>query len=186
MAEITAQNRKLKTGQLVTIRTARPDDAEAIIRHAKTILAEDLFNVTTLEEFQQTVETERKWIQEHLDHAGRILLVAESGGRIAGMLGVENAGRKRLEHIGNMHMSVHPEFRRMGVAAALMDAVIGWAEKDPVIEKLTLEVFSTNEAAIRLYEKMGFQREGTRAKAVKLGEGKYVDDILMAKFVKGE
>jgi len=36
-----------------------------------------------------------------------------------------------------------------------------------VIEKVTLEVFATNEAAICLYGKMGFVEEGRRVRHVK-------------------
>ena len=53
-----------------------------------------------------------------------------------------------------------------------------------LIEKLTLEVFVTNEAAIRLYRKMGFLEEGRRVRHVKIADGKYVDVIVMYVFVK--
>jgi len=41
-------------------------------------------------------------------------------------------------------------------------------------------VLSTNEAALRLYERSGFRREGTLRAEFRI-EGRYVDDILMAK-----
>jgi RimJ/RimL family protein N-acetyltransferase len=101
------------------------------------------------------------------------------------MLDVENGIRKRVNHVGFMHLNVHPKFRRLGIATAMMKAAIAWAKKNPVIEKITLEVFGTNRPAIRLYEKMGFRREGKKVKEIKLEDGRYVDVILMARFVKG-
>ena len=41
-------------------------------------------------------------------------------------------------------------------------------------------MLSTNEAAIRLYERQGFAHEGTLLEEF-LINGRYVDDIMMAK-----
>jgi RimJ/RimL family protein N-acetyltransferase len=46
--------------------------------------------------------------------------------------------------------------------------------------KLSLRTFSTNPEAIRLYSRLGFEREGL-LRAEFLIEGQYVDDILLAK-----
>jgi RimJ/RimL family protein N-acetyltransferase len=43
-------------------------------------------------------------------------------------------------------------------------------------------VFSTNAAAIRLYEQFGFQREGLLREEF-LINGEYVDDVLMTKYL---
>lgn len=187
MAETTAQKIKIKTGKAVTIRTARPDDAKAVNSQAKTILTEDLFNASTLEELRPklAIGKQRRRIREFIKQPGRVLLVAELDGRIAGILDAESSPRKRMQHVGTLHLSVHPKFRRRGIATALMKAAIDWAKKNPVIEKLTLEVFRTNRPAIRLYEKTGFKREGLGVKGIKLEDGRYVDIVMMARFVKG-
>ena len=59
-----------------------------------------------------------------------------------------------------------------------------WAEAHPVIEKLCLAVFATNEPAIGLYRKLGFVEEGRRPREVKLAPNQYVDDICMYRFAK--
>ena len=57
------------------------------------------------------------------------------------------------------------------------------ATAEPLIEKVCLEVFTTNIGAIRLYRKLGFVEEGLRAKDIKFGPGRYVDTIAMYKFI---
>jgi RimJ/RimL family protein N-acetyltransferase len=47
------------------------------------------------------------------------------------------------------------------------------------IERIELDVFSSNVAAIRLYETLGFQREGVRRRFRKL-DGVYDGNIIMA------
>lgn len=65
----------------------------------------------------------------------------------------------------------------------LLQTLIKWAEGHPVIEKLSLGVFSTNYPAIHLYKKMGFVEEGRKIKDIKLSHDVYVDDVLMYKMV---
>ncbi|MHC4620595.1 MAG: GNAT family N-acetyltransferase [Planctomycetota bacterium] len=175
----------LKTGEKLTVRTAAPDDARAALELAHIILTEDLYNIRRLEEFKMTVEAEREWIQKHLDSPGQIILLAELNGAIVGMLGFENSSRRRLAHRGTLHMSVRPQHRRKGIATALMQSLLEWAQKDPVIEKVKLVVFATNRPALTLYRKMGFREEGRRIKEIKIADGKYVDEILMYRFVTG-
>ena len=66
----------------------------------------------------------------------------------------------------------------------MLEALLEWAEANPLIEKIGLSVFSSNADAFRLYRRLGFAEEGRRAKAIRLAPGEYVDEVLMAKFVK--
>jgi RimJ/RimL family protein N-acetyltransferase len=184
MSQIEPKEYELKTGEKLLVRTAVPEDAEALLEHFHLILTEDLYNVTTLGEVKETVETERKWIRKHIDHPAQIILVAELAGLVAGMLGFENGRRKRLEHHGTLGMSVKKQFRAKGIGTALLQSLIGWAKENPSIEKVALEVFATNQPAIGFYRKMGFVEEGRRTRHIKIADGQYVDVILMARFVK--
>jgi len=184
MSKIEPQEYELKNGEKLVIRTAVPDDARALLGYAHVIFAEDLYNVTTREEFDKGVEEESKWIQEHYDKPAHLTLAAELNSSLVGFLSFENGSRKRLQHQGTLHMSVNPRFMTEGVGTALLKSLIGWAKENHVIEKVTLEVFVTNEAAIRLYRKMGFLEEGRRVRHVKIADGKYVDVIVMYVFVK--
>lgn len=56
------------------------------------------------------------------------------------------------------------------------------AASDARLEKVELEVYAENEAALRIYDAVGFTREGIRAKARKL-EGRYQDIVLLALWV---
>ncbi len=45
---------------------------------------------------------------------------------------------------------------------------------------LNSKVFSTNDRAIRLYDRLGFVREGVRRRFAKTKDGRYFDDVIMA------
>ncbi len=108
-------------------------------------------------------------------------LVAELDGRVVGYIRlkpptalVENAHVIQVQGI-----AVHPAARGRGAGARLLDGAVKHLRKRG-IRKLTLRVLSTNETAIRLYERQGFTREGTLVDEF-LINGRYVDDVLMAK-----
>ncbi|RRA48893.1 GNAT family N-acetyltransferase [Acidipila sp. EB88] len=54
-----------------------------------------------------------------------------------------------------------PGFRRRGVGAALLAATAGWAVAQGA-ERLLLEARASNQDALRLYRRMGFQDDGVR------------------------
>jgi RimJ/RimL family protein N-acetyltransferase len=164
------------------VRSARADDAADLIVYIKEITPESEFLIIQSDEFQQTEEEERQWIQRRLDGPGKIVLVAEASEDLIGLLDFENGARKRTAHRGTLGLTVRKQWRRRGVGTALLQCFIDWAEGSALIEKAGLGVFSTNEAAIRLYRKFGFVEEGRQTKEVKIGPDEYADVILMYRF----
>lgn len=64
-------------------------------------------------------------------------------------------------HITNV--AVHPDYRRQGLAKALIEALISHARGQGIVA-LTLEVRVSNREAISLYEGYGFVGQGIRPK----------------------
>lgn len=184
MSTIPNTSIQLKDTTTITIRAARPEDAPAILAHARGVFVEEEFLLTTLDDFHMTDEQEATWIQANRDDPGNLVIVAEHEGRIIGMLNFHSEKRKRVMHHGELGMSVNKAWRGRGVGRALLLALIAWAEQHPALEKLTLQVFATNTRAIALYTSLGFVEEGRQARDVKLEPGEYVDVLLMGRFLK--
>ena len=60
-----------------------------------------------------------------------------------------------------MNVAVSPDFRRQGIGESLMVA-LGEALAQKGIETLTLEVRASNEGAISLYTRLGYEQVGRR------------------------
>ena len=56
---------------------------------------------------------------------------------------------------------VHPAYRRKGVASALLRELEAYAQAHG-LTRITLEVRASNQKAIALYEKMGYDEDGVR------------------------
>ena len=82
--------------------------------------------------------------------------------------------------MGAVGIAVHDDWQGKGVGSALMRAGLDLADNWLNLTRLVLEVYTDNEPAIRLYERFGFEREGTlRQDAFR--EGRYVDSYMMAR-----
>jgi ribosomal protein S18 acetylase RimI-like enzyme len=108
-------------------------------------------------------------------------LVGELDGRVVGYIRLKPPTKlpENAHVIQVQGLAVHPDARRRGVAAVLLDAAEETLRQRG-IRKLTLRVLSTNEVAIRLYERHGFVREGTLLEEFRIN-GRFVDDVMMAK-----
>ena len=75
-------------------------------------------------------------------------------------------------------MGLLPGYRGQGLGPALLEAVIREATRQD-LTRIELEVFSANTRAIALYERFGFQHEGTK-RAARMLEGQVEDILCMA------
>jgi len=108
-------------------------------------------------------------------------LVAVAGGGVVGMVSVHTfPNRPRRRHVGAIDIVVHAGWQGKGVGKALMRAGLDLADSWLNLTRLELEVYADNEAAVRLYERLGFEVEGTlRQHAFR--DGQYVDSYVMAR-----
>lgn len=84
-------------------------------------------------------------------------LVAMDGDTVAGYIGSQSV----LGEADIMNVAVAPQYRRRGIAEALLCELQN-VLKSQEVYCLTLEVRVSNEAAITLYEKLGYREVGRR------------------------
>ena len=110
-------------------------------------------------------------------------LVAESGGVVVGYVRLKPASplpeNAHVMYIAGI--AVDEPARKQGAATRLLEAAERYAT-DRGCRKLSLRVLGTNEPAIRLYERLGFVREGTLRDEF-LINGAFVDDVIMARYL---
>ncbi|MGZ5280615.1 MAG: N-acetyltransferase family protein [Pseudobdellovibrionaceae bacterium] len=184
MGALEPKSFQTRSGKFTIVRSAVSQDASALLELAKSVIGEEIYQLTSSAEFTMTIENEKKWIESHVLNPNHIVLVAEVDGEIVGMLDFSNGHRSRIAHTGEFGMSVDQTFRDQGIGSALLNALIEWATQSKVIEKIGLCVHSSNERAIALYKKMGFEVEGIRRRELKYGKDQYVDTVVMGRFVK--
>lgn len=158
----------------VAIRAASPQDAEAITALHNL----PGYRYGTLRTPFHSVADIRSSLEKPVGDGRR--LVADLDGQVIGDIGLTLAGNPRRRHTASIGMGVHDAFAGRGVGSELMKAVLDIADNWLDLRRVELTVFTDNEAAIRLYERHGFIREGC-LKAFAFRDGQYVDAYTMAR-----
>ena len=96
-------------------------------------------------------------VASELNNPLSVWLVAEENGIVCGYVGSQTV----LDETDMMNIAVHPDFRRKGIAAALIAELVRLL-KERGSRILRLEVRESNAPAISLYETMGFTQLGFR------------------------
>ncbi len=175
---------KTKKDRQVLIRNAEANDAREIIEINISVINEQMFMLREPEEANYTIESEISNIANHFRNPGSLYIVAEVQMKVIGFLEIQNGGLRRTSHSGLFSMFILKNYREEGIGQLLLQTLISWAEKNPIIEKISLAVFSTNQRAFNLYRKSGFVEEGRCPRDMKLRDGTYIDSVLMYRFVK--
>ena len=173
----------LKDGSTIIIREATPADAAAMIDLVLNILSTSAYTLTTTAEFTYSEGEEAQFLQSYLDNPGSIFLVAELNGTLVGNLSFTNGKKKREQHNGVIAMGIRDGYRGKGIGTFLLESLLDWARQNPLITKISLEVFLQNSHAINLYRNMGFMEEGRLRRGIRLEDGEYMDLVLMYKFI---
>jgi len=159
------------TATEVVVRPAREQDLDAIVELFVEVAAEGRWIGT---EPPVDRDRRRRRLAETLDQDHEVVLVAEAGGRIVGQLGMDLAGYG----VADLGMLVSEGWRGRGVGSALLRAGIEWA-RGAGAHKVALQVWPHNAAALALYEKFGFQREGLLRGHYRRRNGELWDAIVM-------
>ncbi len=86
----------------------------------------------------------------------------------------------RRSHAGELGLYVHDDHIGKGVGTKLLHAVLDFADNWLGLRRIELTVNVDNQRAIRLYERLGFQKEGVRRADI-LRNGTLVDSFMMAR-----
>ena len=162
------------------VRQAEEKDAKQFLELLCEIDASNnmLFNPG---ERKTTVEQQRKIIQDFKNDPRSAFLVAENEGDLIGYIGLVAGNLQRISHIGRIVIGVSKKARGKGIGTKLFEEVFKWIEGKH-FSRLELTVIERNTAAINLYEKVGFIKEGKRIESLIIDD-KFVDEWSMYKNV---
>ncbi|MCX6646270.1 MAG: GNAT family N-acetyltransferase [bacterium] len=194
----TAEKTDFLKSEPFHIRRVTVDDAANLMKYLRGILSDPMASIADLDEMVLDSFREREHLRklEMSDTGLGIVAVlpsekvgnfftVENRDEIVGFLTLEPTRRRKVKHVVELGMSVRVDWRARGVGRKLVEYAIEWAGQNGRIEKITLNVFSENKAALSLYESAGFIIEGRLLNQIKV-EGRYQDLILMGRVTGGE
>ncbi len=170
-----------KTGLEVEFKSADVSEAEIEIEYLKRCCGETRFLLSEPEDVEYTVEMEKIFLTDHEQSDNSLMLNAYVDGVLIGNGSFTPVGpAKRLAHRCSAGIAIFQEYCGKGVGELLFHILIEQARKAG-FEIMELDVVPENANAIRLYEKLGFEKIGERKRAIRYKDGTYAGEYLMAR-----
>ena len=156
----------------MNIRKIKMEDANSYLEMLLNLDKETKFMMFEPEERSKSIDIARRKIENTIKD-DNLILVATEGTEIIGFLSVERGYLEELDILAMLLLAYEKSIE------AWESELDKWARENN-LTRLELTVVSSNIVAKHLYEKNGFEIEGTRKNAMII-DGKYVDEYYMAK-----
>jgi RimJ/RimL family protein N-acetyltransferase len=180
--KITEQKYLLPNGEEAIIRSAGPEDAMKVKLHRELTSAETHFMAREPEDGPMNLERIAEGLKSVEDSERDFMVSAFVGDELVGDLGVTLVRpHVKYLHRAYLGMSIKEKYTGMGLGSFMMKVALDQAKKNG-FEQVELGVFSDNDRARHMYEKMGFKEFGMNPRAFKLKDGTYRDEIIMVNF----
>lgn len=166
---------------MIAIRKIRKTDAESFLELCRKLDEETQFMMLEAGERQTSIEEQAQHIKQILQRSNQTIFVAEADNKLTGYLAAYGGDFKRNQHCAHIIVGILQAFSGRGIGKKLFSELEKWAKQNGV-HRLELTVMRHNERAINLYQKMGFEIEGTKRDSLLVNQ-KYVDEFYMAKLL---
>ena len=169
---------KARDSREFTLRTPCWDDLDDLLEYINSLFTEGAMVGTNR---LMTREKEAEWLGRHLaliENGKRIAVVAEYQGKVVGQVGV-NPRSGHSSHVGVLGIGLSKGYREVGLGSELMKEAERLS-KEQGLTYMSLEVYSKNERAKHVYEKLGYIKIGSEPEAINLN-GEIMDNIYMYK-----
>ncbi len=153
-----------------SVRPAEHADMEQMLDLLEVVAAEGLW-IGSEAPIDRAVK--REGFQQAIDSDDDEVFIAAPGGVVVGFISLW-----KRHGVVDLGMLVGPEWRGQGVGRRLLEEGIGWA-KQRGAHKMALQVWPHNAAAIALYHRYGFHREGHLRRHWRRRNGELWDSLLM-------
>ncbi|MDN2671924.1 MULTISPECIES: GNAT family N-acetyltransferase [unclassified Janthinobacterium] len=154
----------------IVIRLLTPADTAAFcaLRLRAILDSPSSFSSSREDELARTPE---EHVQRIADGPLHRAFGAFDGERLVGFAGLRRESMRQLSHKALLWgVFVDVAQRGKGVARRLVNACIAQAEADPAVMQVHLSVNAENNAALGLYESLGFIAYGTEPRSMRVGE----------------
>ena len=162
------------------IRPGRASDATAIRELYRAVAAVPGGIARSPDEI--TADYVEHFVSASLDRG--IIVVTEFPGskRLAGEIHAYRSDVAAFRHVlGDLTIAVHPDAQGQGIGRRMFTQLLDEVRRDHHdVTRVELVTAESNIRAQRLYESLGFQREGRMERRYRTGEDRYETDIPMA------
>lgn len=171
---------KDKNGVEYSFRTPTSDEAQTILESMADIAASSPYILSTPESFRsRSLDLQVKWIEDSCTSDTSIIIAVYFQNKIIGFCNGSGYKDIKRKHRASLGVSLHPDFRGLGLGKKLMEILLFEMKKFPQLKIIELDVMTKNTSALKLYEDLGFKTAGRLPNAFILTDGSVSDNLHM-------
>ncbi|MFX1478347.1 MAG: GNAT family N-acetyltransferase [Promethearchaeota archaeon] len=171
---------ELETGEKIIIRHVTQRDINGVWNNFNDVIEEGIY-LPVFFPVRSSLEKE-SWYRKIKEEKELCIVADNQKSRppfnIIGQCEISNSPWDAGLHVGILGIIIKSDYRDLGIGTHLIDTAIRESQKLNSKEKIILSCFSTNERALHLYRKLGFETVGVRKKQFYM-DSKYYDEVLM-------
>ncbi len=164
----------LRDRSVVTLRPMLREDKDGLLAFFRRLPPEDRQFLKDDVTRAEIIET---WARE-LNYDRVLPILAEFEGRIVGDATLHRQAYGWMRHVGEIRVVTDPYLRRRGLATAMAREIFYLALRVG-LDKMIAEMVADQIAAIKVFEKLGFQQEARLANQVVDLQGRKHDLVIM-------
>lgn len=163
------------------IRRCEINDADNMLKMLLELDKETEYMLFEADERPNDINRVKAMINQSIN-GDNLLLIATEDDNIIGFLSAQRGIIRKIKHTAYIVVGIREKFRGKGIGKKLFCELDLWA-KENNISRLELTVMCPNSMAKQLYDKNGFEVEGTKRNSIFMN-GKYIDEYYMSKIYK--
>lgn len=163
------------------IRRCEINDADNMLKMLLELDKETEYMLFEADERPNDINRVKAMINQSIN-GDNLLLIATEDDNIIGFLSAQRGIIRKIKHTAYIVVGIREKFRGKGIGKKLFCELDLWA-KENNISRLELTVMCPNSMTKQLYEKNGFEVEGTKRNSIFMN-GKYIDEYYMSKIYK--
>jgi L-amino acid N-acyltransferase YncA len=164
----------LRDGARLTLRPMVREDVDRLWDFLRRIPPEDKMYFREDVTRKEVVE---RWA-EHLEYDSVLPVLALEEGRVVGDATLHRNRNGWKQRVGTVRIQIAPDFRHRGLGTAMLREIRHLGEK-AALHYLLAEVIEEQQAAIRAFEKMGFERAVFFRNFVNDQEGRFHNLVVL-------
>lgn len=170
----------LSDGRSAVLRNPGPDDAKAMLAYLKARAGETAFLRQSVEDCAQfDAETQQVLFRRLNSSPDHLMLLCTLGGTVVGDGSLSFETLQKTRHRASLSVTVREPYGDTGVGEKLLEKLLSVAGQRPWVTQLETELVEGNGRARALYEAYGFRIAGVKPNAVRLPDGRSLNEYLM-------
>lgn len=175
----------LKDGRRAVLRSPRDEDIPGVLDYLYVSAGETEFILRYPEECSKYTAEGEKALFDRINAAdNHAMLVCLVEGKVAGNCEIVWKNGLKTRHRASVAIALLKEFWGQGIGTRMFQEMIRIAEANEHILQMELEFVEGNSRARALYEKMGFRIAGIKPNAIRLKDGRLLNEYYMIREVR--